>query len=183
MSKSQPRIAYKKSQESLQEMRDSVQLGDLAHAWELFLIFHQRTWNKCEVHYKGTEFWGRLLPKYSAMRKQNPVLVYVHQARHADEHGIQPIAHHQAASTTIGNGVLTGGTKITGGGIAVIGPGSTAELTINPATVLANPVTNRGQTYPPPVVNGRPYSVLQLAEAAIGIYDDLFAEIDAASGD
>ncbi|MGC1172227.1 hypothetical protein [Polaromonas sp.] len=183
MSKSPPRIAYKKAQDCLQEMRDSAQLDDLAHAWELFLIFHQRTWNKCEAHYKGSAFWGRLLAKYSAIRKRDPLLVYVHQARHVDEHGIQMISRQQAGTTTIGSGVLTGGTQITGGGVAIIGSGSTAPVTINPITVIAIPVVNRGQTYPPPVMNGRTPSVLQLADASMLIYDNLFAEIDAANGD
>jgi hypothetical protein len=53
-----------------------------------------------------------------------------------------------------------------------------------PATVLSTPVTNKGVTYQPPVLDGnaRP-SVLHIAEEAIKFFDDLFADIDAAGGE
>ncbi len=96
-----PRIAYQKTKQHLQDMRDADQLDDLAHGWELFLIFHQRVWNKCEAHYKEKIFWKSLHPKYSARRKSSDILAYVHQARHVDEHGIQAIAQTQLGSTVI----------------------------------------------------------------------------------
>ncbi|CAM5319862.1 hypothetical protein [Eoetvoesiella caeni] len=179
-----PRIAYQNTRQYLQAMQDADQLDDLALAWELFLIFHQRTWNKCEAHYTGKRFWGPLLPKYSTRRKRDPILVYVHQARHVDEHGIQPIARVQHASTVVTNGTLTSGSRITGGGEYVIGPGSTATIKVMPATVLSNPVTNQGRTYDPPTLDGSTMPpVLRIAEEAIKFFGDLFAEIDTAGGD
>lgn len=179
-----PRIAYQNATNYLMDMRVAKQLDDLALAWELFLIFHQRTWNKCEAHYRGTSFWGPLLPKYSTRRKQDPILIYVHQARHVDEHGIHPIMHRQEASTNVSGGTLTGGTCITGGGEYIVGPGSTATFEIVPATVLSIPVTNKGKTYQPPVLDGiATPPVLRIAEEAIKFFDDLFSEIDVAGGD
>lgn len=179
-----PRIAYQNARNYLQAMRDAKLLDDLALAWELFLIFHQRTWNKCEAHYKGKTFWGPLQPKYSTRRKQDPTLIYVHQSRHVDEHGIQPIAQVQHASTVVSGGTLTGGTRITGGGEYNLGSGSTATIEIKPATVRSNPVTNKGRTYPPPTLDGSATPpVLRIAEEAIKFFDDLFTEIDAAGGD
>ena len=179
-----PRIAYQNATNNLMDMQVAKQLDDLALAWELFLIFHQRTWNKCEAHYRGRSFWGPLLPKYSTRRKQDPILIYVHQARHVDEHGIDPIMHRQEASTIVTGGTLTGGTRITGGGEYIIGSGSTATVEIVPATVLSNPVTNQGKTYHPPALDGSATPpVLRIAEEAIKFYDDLFSEIDAAGGD
>ncbi len=160
------------------------QLDDLAHCWELFLIFHQRTWNKCEAQYKGQAFWGPLLPKYSARRKHSECLIYVHQARHVDEHGIQAIAQVQPGSTNVYAGVLTGGTQITGGGTYALGPGSTSAIKVTPANVQVVRVTNYGQNYDPPVLDGSPNPpVLRVAEEAIKFFDDLFSEIDAAGGD
>lgn len=179
-----PRVAYLNARKNLQAMRDAEQLDDLALAWELFLIFHHRTWNKCQAQYEGKAFWGPLQPKYSARRKQDPVLIYVHQARHVDEHGIQPIAQVQPASTVVSNGTLTGGTKITGGNEYVLGHGSTATIKVVPATVLSNPVMNKGRTYAPPTLDGSTTPpVLRIAEEAIKFFDDLFADIDAAGGD
>ena len=179
-----PKTAYQNAKNNLQAMRDAEQLDDLALAWELFLIYHQRAWNKCEAHYTGKAFWGPLRPKYSSRRKHDPILIYVHQARHVDEHGIQPITQSQPAMTVVSGGVLTGGTKITGGGEYTLGPGSTATIQVMPATVLSTPVTNKGVTYQPPVLdrNARP-SVLHIAEEAIKFFDDLFADIDTARGE
>ena len=165
-------------------MRDAKLLDDLALAWELFLIYHQRTWNKCDAYYKGKGFWGPLHPKYSARRKQDSTLIYVHHARHVDEHGIQPVAQVQHGSTKIFSGILTGGTRITGGGECTLGLGSTATIEVIPTTVRSNPVTNHGKTYTPPTLHGSSSPpVLCIAEEAIKFYDDLFAEIDTAGGD
>jgi hypothetical protein len=166
-------------------MRTAEQLDDLAHYWELFLIFHQRTWNKCETQYKGQAFWGPLFPKYSAKRKHSDVLVYVHHARHANEHGIQAIAQVQPGSTTVDAGsVLTGGSQIIGGGAYVLGYGSVANVKVTPSYVQAARVIVRGQGYEPPVLDGSLNPpVLRVAEESIKFFDDLFAEIDAAGGD
>lgn len=181
---SPPRIAYQSSRQQLDAMRNAEQLDDLAHAWELFLIFHQRTWNKCEAHYKRKKFWGPLLPKFAARRKRDPILIYVQQARHADEHGIQPIAQVQRAATIISKGILTGGTHIKAGGEYVLGPGSTANIKVIPAAVLSKQVINQGKTYDPPILEeSTAPPVLRIAEEAIKFFDDLFAEIDANGGD
>jgi hypothetical protein len=181
---SPPRIAYQKARNYLQAMREAEQLDDLAQAWEQFLIFHQRTWNKCIAYYKGNKFWGPLQPKYSTRRKQDPILIYVHQARHVDEHGIEHNSQVQHASTVVSSGTLTSGTSITGGGEYNLGLGSTATIKVMPATVRSNPVTNNGRTYAPPTLEGSATPpVLRIAEEAIKFFDDLFAEIDAAGGD
>lgn len=178
-----PRIAYQHVINNLQEMRAAKQLDDLALAWELFLIFHQRTWNKCEAHYKGSAFWGPLQPKYSTRRKQEPVLIYVHQARHVDEHGVQPIVQVLHGRTVVSRGTLTGGTNITGGGDYNLGLGSTSVIEVMPSAVLSNAVTNHGRTYQPPMLEGSATPpVLRIAEEAIKFFDDLFADIDAAGG-
>ncbi len=179
-----PRIAYQNTQNWLVAMRDSEQLDDLALAWESFLIYHQRTWRKCAAHYKEKEFWGSLQSKYSTRRKTDLTLIYVHQARNAEEHGIQPIVQVQLGSTKVSSGTLTGGTSITGGGDYTLGRDSTATIEVIPTAVLSNPVENRGITYHPPTLQGSSTPpVLYIAEAAIKFYDDLFAEIDAAGGD
>lgn len=49
--------------------------------------------------------------------------------------------------------------------------------------VAANSVVNRGVTYNPPVLDGKPNpAVLLIAEHAIIFFDNLFAEIDAKGG-
>ena len=165
-------------------MQQAPDLNALADAWELFLIYHQRTWNHCDAHYGTQGFWARLKPKFAARRKQEVLLQYVHQARHADEHGLGPIAQIHPAFTVVSNGTLLGGSKIVGGGPSYIAPGSTAEVVFHPKGIIASPVANRGVLHDPPVLNGnsRP-PVLDVAAGAIQFYEDLFVAIDAAGGD
>lgn len=184
MTQSPPRTVYSRLHSYLQTMQHASDLDTLADTWELFLIYHQRTWNRCEAHYAGQPFWGRLNPTFSARRKRETLLQYVHQARHADEHGLAPIAQAHPAFSVVSGGTLLGGSKIVGNGPSYLAPGSTATVIFNPATIVANPVINRGVTYDPPVLKGRPQPpVLQIAEAAIRFYEELFHEIDAAGGD
>ena len=159
-------------------------IEDLAHAWELFLIYHQRTWNKAEGYYKGQPYWKKLLPKYASERKNDPVLVYVQQARHVDEHGLDSITQVQQSSTTVLGGTAMGGSVITGGQAPQLAAGSTLQYRINPATILSKPVVNRQVTFPPPLLNGRAAPpVLDIAIQALQFYQRLFAEIDVAGGD
>lgn len=184
MALSPPRIAYQQLHFHLDAMRNASDLEAMADAWELFLIYHQRTWNRCEAHYKGQACWTPLLPKYSAKRKQDSLLQYVHQARHADEHGLSLVAEPQASFTVVSGGTIQGGSVIRGDGPSFIAPGSTAKVVFHPATVVANPVWNRGQRYDPPVLHGRDRPpVLPVAEEAIRFYAQLFQEIEERGGD
>jgi hypothetical protein len=185
MEKSAPRVAYSDTQKWLTEMEAATALDDLAHAWELFLIYHQRVWNKSEAHYKGKPFWGGIKSKYSARRNQDLVLRYVQQARHADEHGVELISEVANPQTRVmGPGIVMPGSSFTGGGDFNLASGSTVRVVIDPATIIARDVTNRGTSFSAPVVSGnaRPHSVA-IAQHAILFYDDLFRDIDAAGGD
>lgn len=185
MGKSASRLALVEAQKWLAEMEAATALDDLAHAWELFLIYHQRVWNKSEAHYRGEPFWTGIRARYSTRRKQDLVLEYVHQARHADEHGVDLISEVASAQTRVmGLGTIIGG-KIVGGGDFDLAPGSTVSVLIDPATIVAREVTNRGVRFAVPSVpgNGRPHSVIAIARHALQFYDDLFRDIDAAGGD
>lgn len=143
-------------------------------------------WNKSEAHYRGTHFWSSLGARYSARRKQDAVLKYVHQARHADEHGVGLISETgKPQSRVIGPGVVMPGSRVTGGGTFYLAPGSTVKVFVDPETVIARDVTNKGTIFQVPAVTGnaRPGSVVALARHALAFYDDLFRDIDAAGGD
>lgn len=184
MTTSQPRLAFEQTTHSLQAMQTATTIEDLAHAWELFLIYHQRTWNKAEGHYKGQQYWNKLLPKYASERKNDPVLIYVHQARHVDEHGLDSITQIQKASTTVWGGTIMPGSVITGGQVPQLAAGSTVQYRINPATILSKAVVNRQVVFEPPPLNGHAAPpVLDIAIQALQFYQRLFAEIDAAGGD
>ncbi len=181
---SPPRIAFERARESLREMESASCLADLQDAWEDFLIYHQRAWNRCGAYYKDKAYWGQLLPKHAALRGNDSLLQFVQQARHADEHGIDPSSRVQLGYTTLGPGTYTGGTTIVGGSKFVLGPGSTGSVSVTPSAVRTKPVVNRGVTFHPPLLHGQPNPlVLDVAREALKFYEGLFAEIDAAGGD
>ncbi len=65
---SPPRATFERARESFQEMQSAGDPETLQDAWEDFLIYHQRTWNRCAAYYRGKPFWGALLLKYAAQR-------------------------------------------------------------------------------------------------------------------
>jgi len=181
---SPPRISFERTREAFQEMETAVDLETLQDAWEDFLIYHQRTWNRCSAYYKGKPFWGPLEPKYATQRTQDQLLKYVQQARHADEHGIAPSSQLQSGFSTLSPGTYTGGTSISGGGPFVLGAGSTGRVSVHPASVRTQAVVNRGVEYHPPVLDGISNPpVVKVAQEALKFYESLFSELDLAGGD
>lgn len=69
-------------------MGNASDLETLQDAREDFLVYRQRTWNRCLAYYEGKPFWSGLKPKFAAQRANDPLLAYIQQALHADEHGI-----------------------------------------------------------------------------------------------
>ena len=169
-----PRTSFERAREAFQEMENASDLETLQDAWEDFLIYHQRTWNRCLGYYKGKSFWGSLEPKFAALRANDPLLKYVQQARHTEEHGISLSSQVQSGFTTIGPGTYTGGTTISGGGSYVLGAGSTGRVSVHPASVKTQTVINRGVEYCPPVLNGNSNPpVIEVAQEALKFYEAL----------
>ncbi len=181
---SPPRTSFGRAREALEEMENASDLETLQDAWEDFLLYRHRTWNRCLAYYKGKSFWGPREPKFAAQRANDPLLVYIHQARHADEHGIAPSSKTQLGFTSLGTGTYTGGTSISGGGAYVLGAGSTGSVSVHPASVRAQRVVNRGVEYQPPVLSedSNP-PVVKVAQQGLRFFESLFSEIDAAGGD
>jgi hypothetical protein len=181
---SPPRNSFERAREAFQEMESASDLETLQDAWEDFLIYHQRTWNRCLACYKGKPFWGPLEPKFAAQRANDPLLQYIRQARHTEEHGIELSSQVQSGFTTLSPGTYTGGTTISGGGSYVLGAGSTGRVSVHPTSVRTQPVVNRGVEYLPPVLSGDSNPpVVKVAQEALKFYEALFAQINAAGED
>jgi hypothetical protein len=78
---------------ALQAMRDARDFEAYAVAWQTFLDKLEKVWVKAERECQHVR--NRFEPWQAAfkeLRKTDPVLCYLHQARHADQHSIQPTA-------------------------------------------------------------------------------------------
>lgn len=88
----QAQAALVKCRTAVETLNQSKKLEDGASAWSDFLTFHSRVYTKLKEGAKGhgkSEAWyGRV----NRMRKDDPLLCYIHHARNSDEHSIEEIA-------------------------------------------------------------------------------------------
>ncbi|TRX75259.1 hypothetical protein [Pseudomonas mangiferae] len=101
-------------------------------AWREFLQAIDRAWNKVLVRCHGEKKWQKLKSKYEKLRKEDPLLKYVAQARNVTEHSISDVIMDWNANLKA-QPVL--------GGI---------HLSWSPWDRPLLPVTNRGATFLPP---------------------------------
>lgn len=78
-------------------------------AWRDFLHCVDRAWNKLSAEAEGKKNWPKLKSEFERLRKTDPLLKYVVQARNASEHSIDPIIRDWQPNlrvTPTGNGAL-----------------------------------------------------------------------------
>lgn len=140
------------AERSLNEMKQAASFDDFSHAWQTFLERLEKIWVKVEreCQHKANLFqpWqGQFL----AIRKSDPLLLYLYQARHADQHSIQPIAANSAGGIQIRIPPL--------GEVEIKIDHNTGKLQLNGAIIEAIPlppallllsIENRGIKYHPP---------------------------------
>jgi len=134
------------------EMAAATNLADVAQGWSSLLTESQRFFSKLDAGASGrsTSWSGRIKHE----RKTDELLQYVHQARHADEHGLDDITEKKPGGVKIavgGEGVHIDRLEIRGGRIVeakFIGKPPTIEVI--PAEVILKPVVNRGLAFAPP---------------------------------
>jgi hypothetical protein len=96
---------YKRAELALLEFRAADNYQDAESAWTVFLTSASSIYSQLEQGAKGhgrAEGWyGR----QKRMRKDNPILCYLHFARNAEEHGIERItAQHPDGGLRLGYG-------------------------------------------------------------------------------
>jgi len=118
-------------------MRDiSRPFSDHEAAWREVLHRVERIYSKTKAASAGKPDWPAINSEISHLRKTDPLLVYVQQARHADEHSIQHVATDWDAQLSV--------ERVADGSIRVSWKPWDRQLL---------PVTNRGVTYNPPRIH------------------------------
>lgn len=108
-------------------------------AWRDFLQSIDRVWNKTAAMCKGEKCWPKLKSKYERLRKTDPLLNYLIQARNVTEHTISPVVKEWDANIRAHQ--IPGAIRI--------------EWDKWDRPLL--PVTNRGVTFQPPKMHlGKP---------------------------
>lgn len=164
------------AERAVQRMREAGSYEEYAEAWQTFLDRLEKVWVKaereCQDHRTRFEPWQA---KFKASRRDDELLRYLHQARHADQHTVQPITAHSAGGFQL---ALPPATTVkveidwARGRVTVTGPASEVRP-LGPGYLLL-PIQNRGRDYPPPKshlgADTREADPLAVAELGLAFY-------------
>lgn len=176
-----------KARRSLERMRVAQSLDKYEEEWVDFLHNLERTWNKTVNHlsrspkYKGWSKRGRT----QNLRRQDPLLSYLINARGAEEHTVAQITEKEMGSIGIspaeGNELLIHHMSISKG-VININADRPIKIVFIPGKVKLLPVVNRGRTYDPPKMHlGEDVGEIdpiKVAELGITFYEDYMKEAE-----
>lgn len=182
------RKELRSAQRALESMRRASSLDELEEAWIAYLRHLERTWNKAQAQLKGSsKFQGwTYRGRTEALRKNDPLLAYLRNARGCDEHGIDPIAEKRHGGIGIdaaeGNRLHIRKLEMINGTIRIASPNK-LKITIDPGQFRLVPVINRGVTYPVPTShlesNLTGTDPISLGELGLKFYSEFLDEAEA----
>lgn len=176
--------AMEGAERSLSDMKNAKSFEDFSHAWQTYLERLEKIWVKVErecQHVKSLfQPWQG---KYASLRRNDPLLSYLYQARHADQHSIQPTAANSFGGLQLKIPPL-GEVEIKvdhrTGQLQVIG--AVLETCTLPPALLLLPIENRGVKYSPPnehlgekIIETGPVAV---AEMGLRFYKDYLKQVE-----
>jgi hypothetical protein len=185
-----PKIELERARRAIDRMAIATTLEEFEEEWKVFLHRLERAWNKTKAHYGRSPKFGNWSAHIEALRKSDPLLCYLHNARGAEEHTIAEITSRLPSSIDIG--------LAEGVGVQPVGSILIDHLEINsdlgeirvksehplkisffPARASMLPVTNRGRTYEVPLTHlGKPIDPQNFpasAENALRFYNQALA--------
>jgi hypothetical protein len=176
------RAALKSAHDDIDAIRNAKSLDDIRTAWISFLINLNRSFNKAENElgsvpkFQGWNERGRV----KAIRANDPLIAYLKNSRHADEHGIAPLA---LETPDVMEFTMKAGSRgffidkiesRVDGYTNVEGLRGDVEVKVTPPKFELVPVVNRGRTYAVPTTHlGAPLpssKPIVLAETGYSFY-------------
>jgi hypothetical protein len=182
----QPRIELAKAKACIEGMHNARSLDEFEEHWQNFLHRLERVWNKASHHYCKSPKWNGWKGKYEQLRKKDPLLSYLVNARGADEHTVNEITSRKPGGIGInpaeGNGLYIEEMTINKGHVSISSP-QKIRVDFIPARTVLTAVINRGRTYPVPTSHrGNPVDpakVTDIAETAVEFYKEFLDEVEA----
>lgn len=163
-------------------MNEAASIEAVDEAWKDCIGRLTRLWNKTEASLKGDpRFYNSpWVKEVQTARKNDPLIRYIAQARHADEHSHEGITHLQRGSVSINPPVPNGhlhirNLRISGGRMTLDAPNG-AWIAFEPSGVFPKPVKNRGHVYDVPTEHlGKPLpqgsTLIDFATLGVDFYD------------
>ncbi|MDN7803078.1 hypothetical protein [Burkholderia gladioli] len=188
------RVALQYAKDGVEEMKHAEDHGNFARAWIEILGHLTRVWNKTESALKGDpKFYNSPITKrVIEQRKTDELLVYLIQARNADEHGVESLTESRRGGYGIspanpGKPLIINSAKIRNGRLVEFDSPTEVSVKIIPPKTIALPVKNRGKIYVPPTSHlgssVSDASLIDLATLGIIYYEQVFKELEAAGWD
>jgi hypothetical protein len=136
-------------------------------------------------YYIKSPKWNGWKGRYEGLRKSDPLLLYLINARGSEEHTVNEIVSRQPGGIGInpaeGNSLYVERMEIDKGKIFIKSPQNIWVDFILPRINLL-PVINRGRTYPVPTIHlGKPIDptrIIEIAEAGVSFYKDLLDDVE-----
>ena len=152
------KLRLEKAKLSLAQARTAKSYADFVSAWTDFLVHANSVYTILEQGAKASPQGRQWFGAKKKERREDQLLQYLHQARNADEHGLEPVSKLTAGSLSIG---AEGSIHIEhliidkDGKVDLrLGPGSTGKpiIKVTPASAVLMPVTDDryGTTFHPP---------------------------------
>jgi hypothetical protein len=168
-------LASKMGEASTPKQMDSL--------WSDFLIGSQRVFSKVAAASSGKS--AAWFGKIKKERSEDELLAYVHQARHADEHGLEKVAHAVGGKLAVkhdgsGKPLILKQLIIGKEGELENVEAENAVVDFKAADAALIPVKNRGQVYAPPTRHlDQPWTdntAQAVAKATLAYMDKMISE-------
>lgn len=181
----QPRIELAQAKASVEGMRNARSLDEFEEHWKTFLHRLERVWNKTLHHYSRSPKWNGWKGKYETLRKKDPLLAYLINARGADEHTVNEIVSREPGGIGInpakGNSLYIEHMTINKDHISIKSP-QKMRVDFFPAKTILVTLVNRGRTYPVPTAHrGKaidPTKVVDIAEMGVEFYKEFLDDVE-----
>lgn len=181
----QPAIELEKARTAIESMRNAKTLDEFENGWKEFLGRLERVWSKGIHHFGKSPKWNGWQGKFEPLRRSDPLLSYLVNARGADEHTVNEIVGREPGGIGInpaeGNSLYIEHMTINNGNILIKSP-QKIRVDFLPARTTLLPVINRGRTYPIPTLHlGNPVdptNVIAIAEAGVQFYEGFLSQAE-----
>lgn len=170
-------------------MSRAKSLVEFDDEWKECIARLSRFWYKTKVSLQGDPrfFNSPHVKEANAAQKGDALIRYISQARNADEHGIDDITLKKGGSVAL-NPTEVDGVRVLenisfSNGVLRFDAPHGATISFDPASVLPQPVRNRGQEYPVPNQHmGKPItptSLIEFAGLGVSFYERILNGLDA----
>lgn len=184
----QPYIELERARKAIQDMRQAASLIDFEEHWKEYLRRLERVWNKAENHFRKSPKWDSWNGKFKTLRRKDPLLSYLINARGADEHTVSEITEREDERFMVMPGP-SGRAQIksmridNNGNVAQLEVGGDTIVNFRPARVRLLPIKNRDRVYPVPTEHLSqhldPSDLLLIAERGAEFYTDFLNQAEA----